>query len=222
MGKLIVIEGLDGSGKATQTNLLSAFLEERGSAFRHIAFPDYAQPSSALVKLYLSGALGGLDEVNSYAASLFFTVDRIASYLSDWKKDYLEGKLILADRYTTSNICHQMSKLPKEEWDGFLGWLEETEYVKAGIPKPDLVIYLDMAPEVSGKLLSKRYGGDETKRDIHEANFEYLKSCREAALYGAKKQGWHVLTCSDGTEPFPPEEIAGAVREIVTKEFLDK
>ena len=212
-GKLIVIEGLDGSGKATQTGLLCARLEREGRPFRRISFPDYEEPSSALVKLYLSGSLGSLGEVNAYGASLFYAVDRYASYLAHWKGDYLAGRLVVADRYATSNVAHQMSKLPREEWDDYLRWLEDTEYVRVGIPRPDLVIYLDMDPEVSRKLLSRRYRGDESRRDIHEADFGYLLRCREAALYGAGRLGWQVIPCSGRGEPLPPEEIASRVWE---------
>ena len=212
-GKLIVIEGLDGSGKATQTGLLCARLEREGRPFRRISFPDYEEPSSALVKLYLSGSLGSLDEVNAYGASLFYAVDRYASYLAHWKGDYLAGRLVVADRYATSNVAHQMSKLPREEWEDYLRWLEDTEYVRVGIPRPDRVIYLDMDPEVSRKLLSRRYRGDESRRDIHEADFGYLLRCREAALYGAGRLGWQVIPCSEAGEPLPPEEIASRVWE---------
>ena len=157
-GKLIVIEGLDGSGKATQTGLLCRNLAERwGSSFRRVSFPDYDDPSSALVKLYLGGELGGLEQVNAYGASLFYTVDRYASYLRHWGEDYKKGFLIVADRYATSNIAHQMPKLPRGEWDSYLAWLGETEYTQVGIPRPDKVIYLDMAPETSRKLLARRY-----------------------------------------------------------------
>ena len=132
-GKLIVIEGLDGSGKATQTGLLCARLEREGRDYRRISFPDYEEPSSALVKLYLSGSLGGLDQVNAYGASLFYAVDRYASYLAHWKKDYQGGGLVVADRYATSNVAHQMSKLRREEWDVYLRWLEDTAYIVAGL-----------------------------------------------------------------------------------------
>lgn len=216
-GKLIVIEGLDGSGKATQTGLLCQRLEkERGRRVRKISFPDYSDPSSALVKLYLGGELGGLEEVNAYGASLFYTVDRYASFLRHWGKDYREGTLIIADRYTTSNVAHQMSKLSRGLWDGYLAWLEETEYRRVGLPQPDLVVYLDMAPEVSKKLISRRYNGDEGKKDLHEADFAYLLGCREAALYGAERLDWRVIRCDDGEEPYPVEVIAGKVWEAVT------
>ncbi len=213
-GKLIVIEGLDGSGKATQSELLYQSLLEVGDPVRKISFPDYGQPSSTLVKMYLSGEIGSLEEVNAYAASSFYAVDRYVSYQTQWKDDYLGGKLIIADRYTTSNAAHQMVKLPKEQWDGFLSWLEEYEYNLLGIPWPDGVIYLDMEPETSRRLIEGRYQGDESKKDIHEANFQYLLRCREAALYAAQRLGWRTVRCCDGISPLPIEKIAESVRRM--------
>ena len=213
-GKLIVIEGLDGSGKATQSELLYQSLLEVGDPVRKISFPDYGQPSSTLVKMHLSGEIGSLEEVNAYAASSFYAVDRYVSYQTQWKDDYLGGKLIIADRYTTSNAAHQMVKLPKEQWDGFLSWLEEYEYNLLGIPWPDGVIYLDMEPETSRRLIEGRYQGDESKKDIHEANFQYLLRCREAALYAAQRLGWRTVRCCDGISPLPIEKIAESVRRM--------
>ena len=208
MGKLIVIDGLDGSGKSTQLELLRTRLEEDGIACRHISFPDYEQPSSALVRLYLNGDLGGsASAVNAYAASSFYAVDRYASYKTFWEKDYAHGIPVVAARYTTSNAIHQMTKLPKEEWDAFLTWLEDYEYNKLGLPRPDKVVFLDMPLHVSQRLLEKRYDGDEEKKDIHERDVQYLENCRTAALYAAERLGWTVGPCSDGENPFPPAVI---------------
>ena len=214
MGKLIVIEGLDGSGKATQSALLCKALEARGLSCRRITFPDYEDPSSTLVKMYLSGQMGGVGEVNAWAASLFYAVDRYASFVRHWREDYEAGTVIVADRYATSNIPHQMSKLPRERWEEYMAWQADLEYEKVGIPRPDGVLYLDMPPEVSRKLLSGRYHGDEGKRDIHEADFQYLLHCREAALFGAAKAGWQVVPCAHGEAPHPPEEISRRVEEL--------
>lgn len=214
-GTLFVIEGLDGSGKATQTAILCEYLQKIGRDYTHISFPDYEEPSSAPVKQYLSGELGSLDEVNPFGASLFYTVDRYASFCKHWRRDYESGRLIVADRYSTSNIPHQMSRLPRESWDDYLRWLSETEYDRVGLPRPDGVVYLDVAPEVSRTLLSRRYGGDESRRDIHEANFAYLQHCRDAALYGAMKQGWHIIPCTKNGEIQDREIIAAAVREAL-------
>ena len=117
-GKLIVIEGLDGSGKATQTALLCEALEKMGKKIRRITFPDYKEPSSALIKMYLGGEFGDdPGAVNAYAASSFYAVDRFASFIKFWKDFYLAGGLVIADRYATSNAIYQMGKLPKSGWD---------------------------------------------------------------------------------------------------------
>ena len=175
MGQLIIFEGLDGSGKGTQTKLTAQRLQEQGKDLRQVTFPNYESDSSALVKMYLSGAFGDKpDDVNAYAASSFYAVDRYASYKTDWGEFYREGGLVLSDRYTTSNAVHQCSKLPPMHWDGFLNWLFDFEYKKFGIPAPDAVIYLAVDPDVSQKLITERYHGDETKKDIQEKDTEYM------------------------------------------------
>lgn len=205
---LYVIDGLDGSGKATQTELLAQYFHSQGISVRKVSFPNYDSDACAPVKMYLRGAFGSdPGSVNAYAASSFYAIDRYASYKTDWQRDYENGAVILCDRYTTSNDIHQMAKLPKDCWDEFLQWHESYEYDLLGIPRPTKVLYLDMAPEVSRKLITQRYHGDETKRDIHERDFLYLLSCREAALYAAKKQNWCLLQCSDGENPKPIDEI---------------
>lgn len=208
MGKLMVIDGLDGCGKSTQLELLDAALRERAVEYKQISFPDYAQPSSALVKMYLGGELGGsASAVNAYAASSFYAVDRYASFTRFWADDYRSGTPIVAARYVTSNAIHQMTKLDRSEWDAYLDWLSDYEYDKLGLPRADCVVFLDMPIEVSQKLLEKRYQGDVSQKDIHERDVGYLHSCREAALFAARKQGWHVVACSDGENPLSMEEI---------------
>lgn len=200
-GKLIVIEGLDGSGKGTQAAALVQNLERDAHAVRKISFPDYASDSSALVKMYLSGAFGSRPEdVNAYAASTFYAVDRFASYKRDWGDFYRSGGIVVADRYTTSNAVHQCSKLPEEQWDGYLNWLFDFEYNLMGIPEPDLVVYLSVAPEVSQRLLASRYHGDESKKDIHEGNLPYLMRSRKAAEYCSAHCGWKKIECCIGGE----------------------
>ena len=197
-GKIIVLDGLDGCGKTTQFELLRDKLIEMNVPMQAVSFPEYDKPSAALVKMYLGGDFADSpDGVNAYAASSFYAVDRYASYKLYWEKAYTEGKLILASRYTTSNAIHQMGKLPKEQWDEYLSWLEEYEYGKLGLPKPDCVIFLSLPLEISQKLLSERYDGDEEKKDIHEADLSYLEHCRKSAEYAAEKLGWHVIDCSE-------------------------
>lgn len=197
MGKLIIFEGLDGSGKGTQTNLLCQALRARGADLRQITFPDYESDSSALVRMYLSGQFGQRpDDVNAYAASTFYAVDRFASYKTDWGEFYRAGGLVVSDRYTTSNAVHQCSKLPPMHWDGFLDWLFDFEYKKMGIPAPDAVVYLSVDVEVSQGLLAARYHGDAAKMDIQEKDTEYLARSRAAAEYCAHKLGWRRIDCT--------------------------
>lgn len=218
-GKLIVLEGLDGSGKATQTALLCEELEQRGLPLKRISFPDYSQPSSALVKMYLAGEFGeNPDDVNAYAASSFYAVDRFASYAKFWKKDYQEGKIIVADRYVTSNLVFQMAKAPREDWDAYMEWAEDFEYGKLGLPRPDIILYLDMPPQISQKLLTGRYHGDEKKKDIHESNRLYLEHCRESASYAAKKLGWHVINCARGDNARSIEEIHEEIMRTIMED----
>lgn len=211
-GRLIVFEGLDGSGKATQAGAFFDSIIKNGADAKKISFPDYDSKSSTLVKMYLAGEIGSLDEVNVYAASNFYSLDRYISFVQHWRADYLGGKTIVADRYTTSNICHQMSKLPREEWKGYIEWLEHYEYVMLGLPAPDVVFYLDMPPEASQKLIANRYHGDESKKDIHENNLRYLLKCREAALFAAEMLGWQIICCADERhDPLPISTIAETV-----------
>ena len=221
MQKLIVIEGLDGSGKATQTKLLTEWFIKNNLDVRQISFPDYENPSSALVKLYLEGKLGkNPDDVNAYAASSFYAVDRYASYKQFWEKDYLSGKIIIADRYTTSNAIYQLSKVKSNSRDEFLEWLEFYEYNQLQLPVPDLTVYLDMPPEISQELLAKRYNGDSSKKDLHESNFSFLQQCRESALYSAKKYGWHIIDCSQYGKAKSVQAVHSAVLDIVRENFL--
>ena len=196
MGKLIVIEGTDGSGKSTQFRLLSEHLEQDAVEFKHLVFPRYAEPSSALIRMYLGGEFGTKpSDVNAYAASSFYAVDRFASYKMDWGSYYENGGLILSDRYTTSNAVHQASKEPKEKQAAFLQWLYDFEYDKLGLPQPDLVIYLDVPTDFTEKMLRGREASTSTQADIHEKDMAYLATCRETGRNAAAFYGWKVITC---------------------------
>lgn len=218
MGRLLVLEGLDGAGKSTQTERLKEALLAAGETVRQIKLPDYDAPSSTLVRQYLAGDFGNDPQaVNAYAASSFYAVDRVASFLLDWKTDYDAGSLILADRYTTSNPIYQMTKLPKAEWDAFLDWADDYEFGKLGLPRPDRVIFLDMPVEVSQKMMTRRYEGDEGKKDVHERNVQFLNACREAALYTAERWNWSVVRCWEGDEPRTIDAIAADVYAEATR-----
>lgn len=211
---LIVIEGLDGSGKATNAALLEKRLKGMGLPTLKISFPDYESDSSALVRMYLSGAFGDKpQDVNAYAASAFYAVDRYASFKTGWGSALFSGAWVIADRYTTSNAVHQASKLKGAARDEYLEWLYEFEFDRMGLPRPDAVVYLDVPPDVSQKLMTGRYGGKNSKKDIHERNVAYLKKSREAALYAAAKLGWTVVTpVKDGALP-PPEQVESEIFE---------
>lgn len=220
MSKLIIMEGLDGSGKSTQTQLLQNYFENKGIEYKKIKLPDYDSPSSTLVKMYLGGEFGKkASDVNAYAAGAFYAVDRYASFKQNWKTDYENNVLILADRYATSNSIYQMEKIASDKWDDYLNWSADFEYNKLGIPRPDCVIFLDMPVEISQRLMTGRYNGDEGKKDVHEADVEFLQKCRKSALYAAKKQNWNVVPCSDGNEPLSIEEIHNNVVKIIEKEL---
>lgn len=211
-GLLIVLEGTDGSGKSTQFAKLCQRVQAEGIAFRRLVFPQYQEESSALLRMYLRGEFGKRPEdVNAYAASSFYAVDRYASWKKVWQQDYLAGGLMLADRYTTSNAVHQCSKLPPMHWDGFLNWLFDFEYKKIGIPTPDEVIYLAVDPEVSQRLLTERYQGHEEKKDIQEKDREYIARSRAAAEYCARTLGWKRIEC---TEPVAPDSEERRMRTI--------
>ncbi|WP_295153198.1 deoxynucleoside kinase [uncultured Ruminococcus sp.] len=214
--KLIVLEGLDGSGKSTQFDKLTEYLKGEGVSLKAISFPDYEDKSSTLVQMYLNGEIAGSAEaVNAYAASSFYAADRYISYKKYWEKDYADGNMILAARYVTSNCIYQMTKLPESEWESYLEWLADYEYNKLGLPRPDQVIFLDMPIEISQKLLSARYGGDESKKDIHEKNIEFLRTCRRAALFTAERQGWDMIECSKDGEPLSIDTIFEKLKEII-------
>lgn len=221
MAKLIIIEGLDGCGKSTQTALLKDYFEKNNISYRAIKLPDYESPSSTLVRMYLNGDFGSnAGDVNAYAAGAFYAVDRYASFKLDWEKDYNSKDVVLADRYATSNSIYQMEKINEKDWNAYLDWSTDFEYEKIGIPRPDTVIFLDMPVEISQKLMTERYNGDEGKKDVHECNVDFLHRCRKSALYAAEKQNWHVVPCSEGNSPRKIEEIQNDIQAIVKKELL--
>ena len=196
MGKLIVIEGTDGSGKSTQFRLLTQRLENENIAFQKIVFPQYSEPSSALIRMYLGGEFGkSPSDVNAYAASAFYSVDRYASYRKVWGKWYEEGGLVVSDRYTTSNAVHQASKEPEDKREDFLNWLYDFEYDKLGLPRPDLVIYLDVPTDFTEKMLRHRETETHTHADIHEQDMQYLATCRRMGRAAAEHYGWTVIRC---------------------------
>ena len=214
-GRLIVFEGTDGSGKSTQFRALCDRAARSGHSFQKLVFPQYSEPSSALIRMYLGGEFGSHPgDVNPYAASSFYAVDRYASFKKVWGTFYQSGGLVLTDRYTTSNAVHQASKLPEGERQAFLDWLFDLEYGRMGLPAPDLVLYLDLPTEVSEKMLRHREQATATAADIHEQDGAYLRRCREGAREIARDLGWSVIDCAAGDAPRTMEDIR---REVLSR-----
>lgn len=220
MGKLIVLEGTDGSGKATQCAALAEALEREQICYKKIEFPRYSQPSSALIQMYLEGQFGSKPtDVNAWAASTFYAVDRYASYKQDWGDFYEQGGLVLADRYTTSNAVHQGSKLPPEQRKDFFQWLFDFEYRLMGLPEPDLVIYLDVPVDLTERNMHRRELMTNTTADIHEKDTGYLRQCRIAAGEAADLFLWRRVACTANGKMRSIDEIHrdvyAAVKEIL-------
>lgn len=195
-GKLIILEGTDGSGKSTQFARLCQRMEEEARPFHRLVFPRYDQPSSTLLRMYLQGEFGSHpSDVNAYAASTFYAVDRYASWKQDWSGYYLGGGTVLSDRYTTSNAVHQGSKVPPKDREAFFAWLADFEYDKLGLPKPDLVLWLDMPIDRAVENLRRRESQTHTQADIHEVDEDYLRQCRLAAQAAAEFYGWRRVPC---------------------------
>ena len=224
MGKLIVIEGTDSSGKETQTKRLFEKLEEKGLKVKKISFPNYDSPACEPVKMYLSGAFGeDAMKVNPYPVSTMYAIDRYASFKTDWEKFYNEDGIIVTDRYVTSNMVHQASKVKDlDEKKQYLNWLEDLEYEKMGIPRPDLVIFLNMPTEMAVKLMAERKNKitGEEKKDIHERDKEYLKESHANACKIANTYNWKEIKCSDGERIKTIEEIGEEVFSLVEKVVL--
>lgn len=217
-GKLIILEGLDGCGKSTQLMLLG----EKFPGARFLTFPNYDAPSGAMITEYLKTGYGEQDPAASaYSASMLYAADRYVSYRKDWAAAYQAGQTMISARYTTSNAIYQMTKLPRPAWDDYLAWIRDLEYGKLRLPEPDLVLFLDVPVEVSQALLSVRYGGDEGKKDLHEADTDYLRACRDAAVYAsaASPRPWQWIDCTaQGRMRSPGEihkELAACIAEVL-------
>ena len=218
MGKLIVIEGTDGSGKSTQFRLLTERVAAEGYKFQKLVFPQYKEESSALIRMYLGGEFGSKpSDVNAYAASAFYAVDRYASYKKVWGQWYEDGGLVLSDRYTTSNAVHQASKESGENQAKFLSWLYEFEYDKLGLPRPDLTIYLDVPTEYTERLMRSREAATGTTADIHEQDLGYLATCREMGRAAAEFYGWTVIDCVRDGAMRSIEDIHEEIRAHVVR-----
>ena len=218
-GKLIIIEsGSDASGKATQTKKLYERLLKDGYNVRKVEYPNYNSESSALVKMYLRGDFGKrANDVDPYIASTFFSADRYASFKTEWEEFYNNGGIVIADRYTTSNMVHQASKMDKEDRDKYLDWLVDYEFNLYKIPKPDCVIFLDVPIEFSQKLMENRKNKitGEDKKDIHESDVDYLTKSYNNSLYIADKYNWKKINCVENETLRSIEDIHEEIYKIV-------
>jgi len=216
MGKLIVFEGIDGSGKSTQFELLCARLDIEKHEYMRVRFPRYNKPSSSLLKMYLNGEFGDdPDSVNAYAASSFFAVDRFASYRQDWGGYYKNGGLVLTDRYTTSNAIHQGAKLPREQRAKFFKWLYNYEFDLLELPKPDIVIFFDIDVNNAARRLYYRQAETDTIGDIHEKNISYLNHCVQCARQAASLFNWRTVGCCHNGVERHEKEMHGEIYDIV-------
>jgi len=217
MGKLIVIEGVDASGKATQTERLFNRLREEYNAVRRISFPDYESDFSVPVKRYLAGDLGSdPNSVSAYAASLFYAIDRYASCKRDWGSFYAAGGILVADRYVTSNLVHQAAKIEGDKTD-FINWLDDLEYNKLELPRPDLVLFLDMPPACARELMKDRANKitGKAQKDIHESDPGYLERAYQNAMTIAKVCNWQIVHCANGKNVRTIDEIAEEIYQLV-------
>jgi len=215
---LIVLEGIDGSGKSTQFRLLCEYMDQQKLGYTRVRFPQYDQPSSALLTMYLQGEFGREPgDVNPYAASTFYAVDRYASFQKVWGGAYRAGELILADRYTTSNAVHQGAKCSGDARRAFFQWLDEFEYTHMELPRPDVVLYMDVSAEIALGNMRAREAETGTTADIHETGAEYLRACCDSAKDAAGFYGWYPVSCmQDGKMRSEQEihlEILGILRD---------
>ena len=220
MGKLFVIDGTDGSGKQTQSSLLKERLKKEGIDFRAVSFPNYESPSSSLVKMYLEGEFGkNAQEISPYIASTFYAADRYATFKTEFEEYYNNGGIIIADRYTTSNMIHQAGKIKDDkEREKFLDWLWDFEFNLYGLPIPTEVIFLNMPLEYSKKLMENRENKitHEAKKDIHESSKEHLQSAYNEACKLAKKYNWYEIKCVKEDKIRTVEDINDEIYKVIT------
>ncbi|WKY47726.1 thymidylate kinase [Eubacteriaceae bacterium ES3] len=219
MGRLIVIEGVDGSGKQTHTELLYQHLKDKGEKVLKISYPRYEKESSAMVKLYLSGAFGDDPEsISPYVASTFYTADRYASYKTDYEEFLNDGGIVLADRYTTSNMVHQAGKIKDQaEKKKFLDWLWDYEFNLFSLPVPDQVFFLNIPPEINQQLMKNRKNkitGTMTK-DIHEKSSQHLVDAYTSALELIDQYHWIEIKCVENETLRSIDDIQAEIRQAV-------
>ncbi len=227
-GKFIVIDGTDGSGKATQTQMLVARLENFGYQVAMVDFPQYGEKSASLVEKYLNGEYGEADEVGPYRASIFYACDRYDASFKI-KKWLNEGKIVIANRYVTANMGHQGGKIANPlSRKNYFSWLYALEYEIFNIPKPDLNIILHVDAAVAQKLVDQKGHRDYingTKRDIHEADINHLRRAEQVYLEIARTfPGFTLIECTRGSQIMEKEEIHNLVWQEISRliDFRDE
>ena len=216
-GKLIVIDGTDGSGKATQTKRLLKRVGDAGREVRTIAFPQYEGSFfGQLVRRYLDGEFGSADDVNPHVASVLFAMDRwhAKEQICEW---LAQGCVVVLDRYVSANAGHQGAKIDDpEERAAFLEWVDELEFSVLGLPKPDIVVFLHMPRQAAQELLADRAHAEGSKLDIHEADPEHLRRAEEAYVQmAARKDDWRRIECVENDQVLPPDVIEERIwREV--------
>lgn len=218
-GLFVVFEGCDGTGKTTQSRLLISRMKQAGERPIRLKFPAYKSLSSGPVRMYLGGELGeDPDAISPYAASMLYAVDRYCSFKSSWEKLWRGGSPLVADRYVTSNMIFQSAKLPAAERSAFVRWLDELEYGKLGLPRPDAVVFLDLPIEVSEQMVRQRAERTGQPVDIHERDLEFQHAVREAGQALAEASGWIVIDCARDGKLLPPAELSDLIWERI-KEY---
>ncbi len=206
-----MIEGTDGSGKGTQTQLLFDRLKQEGHKVEQISFPQYGERSCTMVEDYLNGKFGTAEEVGPYQASIFFATDRFAA-APKIRASLAAGNIVIANRYVASNMGHQGGKIDNpEERNAYFDWNYHLEYTLFGIPKPTINVLLHMPAEVAQALVDKKEARaylDGKKRDIHEDNIDHLKKAEQAYLDIAKRYpDFTLIECLENNTLLSPEAI---------------
>ena len=217
MGKLIVIEGVsDGVGKTTQVKELYNKLIKSGEEVVYHHFPSYGSIGASLLEEYLKGNLGNREDIGPYAISSFFAMDRFYIYHNKLKKDLENGKIVLLDRYTTSNLIYQGSFF--EDKEEFLDYITDYEYNKLGLKKPDLVIFLKLDKSIA-KELRKNRDNEGVEGDINEEDSSFLDKVYDNSLYVADKYNFKIIECSKDGVLRSIDDISREVYDIVRKEL---
>lgn len=224
-GKFIGFEGIDGSGKRTQLELLSRALRKRGVKHVCASFPRYDGFFGGMVARYLNGEFGGLGQVDAHFSAMLYAADRL-EHKTELEKALAHGKIVLTDRYIGSNLAHQTARVQAKKQSEFQRWLEELEYGVYGLPREDLVIYLRVPAAKAHQLIGKKGARVYTRRrrDLQEANLAHLKEAAKIYDRLSKRKNWKVVDClgENRRELLSPQLIHRKVMTAVETRVLPK